>query len=161
MAACKLEQEGLDRGVAVAGVDAVIVGAQYLGVGHPPGHEPVLDHPALAPQHELDADDGIEHVVGIRPRVDGHFAPGRGLTPERVFGYLREVDADRRQGLALGKAEDPVAHVGLGVPFPKMRVQVDREDMSVGTLDPALEPHASPPRGEVDHGFERSYAGHW
>ena len=40
----QLEEERLDRGVTVAGVDPVVVGAQHLGVGHSSRHEPVLDH---------------------------------------------------------------------------------------------------------------------
>jgi hypothetical protein len=71
-----------------------------------------------------------------------------------------EIDADGGQGLTLGEAEDPVAHVGLGMPFAKMRVEIHREDVPVGFGQAALESHFPPSGGEVDHGFQGSYASH-
>ena len=157
----KLEQERLGGSVPVTGVHAVVVGAQDRGIRHLRAHEAVLDHAALAgAQHELDADDGIEDVAGVVPRVDGRLPPHGGLLPHRRRADGREVEADRGQGLPFGQRKDPVAEVGLGMTLAEVRIQVDGEEISVGAAQPALEPECPAPSGEVDRGSEGKDAGH-
>jgi len=144
-----------------AGVHAVVVGAQDLGIRHLRAHEAVLDHAPLAgAQHELDADHGIEDVGRVVPRVDRALPPPGGLLPHGRRADRREVEADRGQGLSFGQRKDPVAEVGLGMTLAEVRVQVDGEEISIGAVQLALEPECPAPSGEVDGGREGKDAGH-
>jgi hypothetical protein len=158
----QLEQERLGRRVPVAGVHAVVVGAQDRGVRDLPRHEPVLEDLAVGrAQDELDADDGVENVVGVRPGVDGGLPTAAGrLPPDRLGPDRPEVDPQRRLGVALRKRENPIPDVGFGVTLAQMGVQVDGEDVAGGASDPAPEPDRSASGAEVDLGVERLDPGH-
>src|SRR5262249_40693286 len=110
---------------------------------------------------ELDADDGVEDVVGVRPGVDGPLpAAALRLAPDRLGPDRPEVDPQRRLGLALGKGENPIPDVGFGVPLAQMGVEIDGEDVPVGASDPAPETDRSAAGAEVDLGVERLDPGH-
>jgi hypothetical protein len=156
----QLVQEGLRRRVTVLGVDAMVVGAQHLGIGHASGHEPVLQDATVPAQHELDAHDGIEGVVGVGPGVGRRDAARRRLHPERARPDLGEVDADRALRRPFRQREDPVADVGVRVLLAQVRVQIHGEDVARAVLHRAAEADLTPAAGEVDDGREGNDARH-
>src|SRR5207245_1182453 len=109
---------------------------------------------------ELDADDGIEDVPGVRPGVHGRLTPARDLLPERGGADGAQVDADGRLRVALRQGEPPPAHVRLRMALAQMRIDVEGEHVAGRVAQTAAKAQDAAAGAEIDGGGERDDSRH-